>query len=241
MGSVYRLRPLNDRTIEELKEPYLWFSKPSGFTGDVNDSNIRLMIDDNEIIKKAFSFVLNEDGINELNDRMEHIGVCCFTKTLPSNKTKDRFPNGKNSICIEYDKEKLSDYFLNKENMPDCFKEVIYHNEPITVESEDDYHFLYKTEANGLIYKSIYEMQRDPKKFMDELLFFLLTRISTKFKKQKELRIIWAGYRIKTNEEKGYHIGIPENCIKCIYIYPNTDDEFVDEIKKLGYDVKEMS
>lgn len=69
---------------------------------------------------------------------MAHIGVCCFTKTLPSNKTKGKFPNGENSICIEYDKE------------------------------------------------------------------------------------------------KGYHIGIPENCIKCIYIYPNTDDEFVKKNQEIG-------
>lgn len=75
---------------------------------------------------------------------------------------------------------------------------------------------------------------------MDELLFFLLTRISKRSQNQDELRIIWAGHRIVKNKDKGYHIDIPNDCIKCIYIYPNTAPEFVEEIKEIGYVVKEL-
>ena len=239
MGSVYRVRPLNDNTLSELNESYLWFSKPSGFK-DVEDSNIQLMIDENEIVQKAFSLILKEDGIAELKEKMKHIGICCFTKTLPTTERKERLPKGKNSICVEYDKEKLSDYFLNKEKLPDCFKEIIYSNKPIKVEKEDDYHFLYQKDENGELYKSIFEMQRNPQK-RDEFMFFLLTRINEKFKQQEEIRIIWAGFRIKESEDMGYHINIPKECIKYIHIYPNTDPDFVDKIKKLGYDVKDYT
>ena len=34
MDVVYRVRPANEFTIAELKEPYLWFSRPVGFKGD---------------------------------------------------------------------------------------------------------------------------------------------------------------------------------------------------------------
>ena len=29
MNEIYRLRPVIDKTIEELTEPYLWFSRPT--------------------------------------------------------------------------------------------------------------------------------------------------------------------------------------------------------------------
>ncbi len=81
-------------------------------------------------------------------------------------------------------------------------------------------------------------MKYDPKHFMDKLLFFLLTRINERYSRQKECRIIWAGFRIKESEDKGYHINIPNNCIKYIYIYPDTPNDFKESIMSLGYEVK---
>lgn len=237
MSSLYRLRPYNEHTISELRDPYLWFSKPSAYK-DTEDSNVRLMIDDNEILHNALTLILNDHGIEELEKLMAHIGICCFTKDIPRAQDRFAFPNGKKSICIEYDREKIANYFLNVLGMPDCFKEVVYSNTPIKVETDGNYHILMRKDEDGDLYESILQMKYDPKHFMDKLLFFLLTRINERYSRQKECRIIWAGFRIKESEDKGYHINIPNNCIKYIYIYPDTPNDFKESIMSLGYEVK---
>ena len=40
MNNIYRVRPANEYTIDELKNSYLWFSRPKGFKGDIDDANI---------------------------------------------------------------------------------------------------------------------------------------------------------------------------------------------------------
>lgn len=237
MGSIYRHRPHNENTLSELSEAYLWFSKPSAFK-DVEDSNVQLMISKNEILQRAFSLVLNEYGLNELQQKLKHIGICCFTTQFPSINARKYFPKGKNSICIEYDKEKLANHFLNRIGMPDCFKEVIYSNEPIKIGNDGDYHILMRKDKDGEYYESILGMKFDYKRFFEKLLIFLLTRINERFINQKELRIIWAGFRIIESENLGYHVDIPKDCIKCIYIYPDTPIEFLEAVNILGYDVK---
>ena len=239
MSSIYRLRPYNKKTIGELSDAYLWFSKPSAFK-DVEDSNVQLMISKNDILKRAFSLVLNKDGLEELQQKLKHIGICCFTAELPSIKDRRYIPNGKRSICIEYDKEKLVSYFHNSIGMPDCFKEVMYSNEPIKIEKDGDYHILMHKDENGEYYESILGMKFEPKRFFENLLFFLLTRINERYKNQKEWRIIWAGFRINENEDLGYHVNIPENCIKCVYIYPDAPADFVKALTSLGYNVKTL-
>lgn len=237
MSSIYRLRPYNENTINELKEPYLWFSKPSAYK-DVEDSNVRLMIEGNEILQKAFSLLLNEQGIAELKKLMAHTGICCFTKDIPSAQDRFAFPNGRKSICIEYDNEKLAEYFLSVKGMPDCFKEVVYSDTPIKIETDGNYHILMRKDEDGDLYESILQVKYDPKHFMDKLLFFLLTRINERYCRQKEFRIIWAGFRIKESEDLGYHINIPKDCIKYIHLYLDTQDYFKKSIAELGYEVK---
>ncbi len=51
MSQVYRLRPSNDQTLDELKNNYLWFSRPSRYK-DVADSNVVAFTENNESIKK---------------------------------------------------------------------------------------------------------------------------------------------------------------------------------------------
>ena len=237
MSSIYRLRPYNENTISELLDAYLWFSKPSAYK-DVEDSNVQLMIEENEILQKAISLVLNEQGLDEFQKMMKHIGICCFTTQIPSIKERKYFPHGKNSICIEYDQEKLSTFFLNTKSMPNCFKEVVYSNTPVKVENDGDYHILMRKDENGELFESILGMEYDSNRFMDKLLFFLLTRINERFKNQKEMRIIWAGFRIIKSDALGYHVNIPKDCIKCVHIYPDSPADFINAVNKLGYDVK---
>ena len=236
MDCIYRFRPYNDNTRRELSDGYLWFSKPSAFK-DVDDSNVRLMIESNAILQKAFSLALNAQGLEELKRLMAHIGICCFTKDIPTIKNRTYFPHGKTSICVEYDKEKISRHFLSL-GMPNCFKEVVYSNSPVKVEHDGAYHILTKKDDEGECYESILGMRYDTNRFMDKLLFFLLTRIKEKYKRQKELRIIWGGFRIVENEALGYSVNIPKDCIENIYVYPDSPSEFTKAVKELGYDIK---
>ena len=237
MSNVYRLRPCNDNTLSELSDAYLWFSKPSAFK-DVEDSNVQLMISGNEILQRAFSLVLNEDGLKELQQKLKHVGICCFTTELPSINRRKFFPKGMRSICIEYDKDKLVNHFLYHIGMPNCFKKVIYSNVPVKIETSGDYHILIHKDENGEYYESILGLKFAPKQFIEKLLFFLLTRINERYINQKELRVIWAGARIFASEDVGYKVNIPKDCIKSVYIYRDTPIGFIKALNNLGYDVK---
>lgn len=240
--SIYRLRPINKNTIDELKNQYLWFSKPHGFK-DVEDANIGLFIEQNTIVRDALLQVFSPQGIEELADKMRHIGICCFTKVIPSCKDKLKFPNGHNSIVIEYDKTAIKEFFYNsKYANANCFKSVIYTNEPIRIIKDDEYHYLYSEDEKGCFYKSIKELKLHPR-YIDDFLFFLLTRLNTKFKIQKEERIIFSGHNIKEfNEDiNGYSITIPPECIKHIHYYSKCDSNFLDSISELGYDINTIN
>ncbi len=83
--SVYRLRPTNNKTIEEITQAYLWFSKPKGFKDCKQDSNIQAFFDNCDILKDALDGYLTKEEIKYLYSHMKHIGICCFTKDLPSD------------------------------------------------------------------------------------------------------------------------------------------------------------
>lgn len=109
----YRLRPMNEMTIDELDNHYLWFSKRSGFN-DKCDANIGAFIEDTPHIKRGLLLRYSKEDIDELIRQMDNLGICCFTKKLPSKKNLIKFPNGRKSICVEYNKKIIEDYFLNK-------------------------------------------------------------------------------------------------------------------------------
>lgn len=104
--SIYRLRQINDNTINEITTPYLWFSKPSGFN-DIQDSNIQAFFDNCDILREMIEKRMTEDGKAILYLYIKHIAVCCFTDFLPTKKQRRYFPNGRKSICVEYDKDLL--------------------------------------------------------------------------------------------------------------------------------------
>jgi hypothetical protein len=53
MNSIYRLRPFDEKTIDEFKNSYLWFSRPTEYN-DISDSNVIAFIEHNESIKDSF-------------------------------------------------------------------------------------------------------------------------------------------------------------------------------------------
>jgi hypothetical protein len=235
---IYRLRPLAESTLTELKEPYLWFSKPTAFK-DVEDANISMFVEHNGIVKDALSQVFSENQIQELTDRMRHIGICCFTTHMPNREEKNQFPKGYRSMVIEFDKECLSEYFLNSQYaIANCFYPIKYTDNPIKVEQDGNYHYLYDKGDWGEHYKSIKELAIHPR-YVDRFIFFLLTRLNERFSIQKEERIILSGHNIKEFDDNvaGYKIQIPRKCIRKIYFYDG-DSPYVEKVRNLGYETE---
>lgn len=63
MSSIYRVRPANKSTLDELTNSYLWFSKPNGFKGDAKDANIGAFVTDTAAIKRGIDFYFEMLGI----------------------------------------------------------------------------------------------------------------------------------------------------------------------------------
>lgn len=233
MSSIFRVREVCDNSYEELKESYLWFSRRCGFK-DINDANIGEFFTCNNTILKALKRHMTEDGIQELCTLMDCTGICCFTKELPSLDNKSHFPRNKDSICIEYHKETLENFFSNSHYaMADCFKEIVYADDILKLEQDGDYHILVSQDTDGSFYESVYALTKD-EKALDKLMWMALTRISTRFSNQKESRIILGGRNIPSFDKdlKGYQVPIPPSAIKAIHIYPNTSADFIKRLKK---------
>jgi hypothetical protein len=233
MSKIYRLRPAEVTTIDELANNYLWFSRPTGFK-DSEDANIIAFTNENENVKDAFDRVFLSH--NFLAEELRNIGICCFTEYLPKDEKWKCFPKGHNGIFIEYNREKLEQYFLDKYFLGDCFKKVEYLKDQLLLRSstEDDYDILWDVCEDGELYLSIRgDIERDAKK-MDEFILKLLTRINIKFKEQNELRIILSGCRIPSRKPdlKGYQVPIPSDFIERIYVLPKTPENFINQLKK---------
>ena len=230
MSSIYRIRPVNDYTIDELNNHYLWFSRRSGFN-DHDDANVGTFLDNNEIIHKAFERIFSPEEIQELRTKMDCTGICCFTEKKPSYKDKSHYPGGKDCICIEYNREAIESYFLDKCFLADCFSKVHYFDSPVIFEQDGDCHILTKKDEDGCLYESVRELTRTEKN-LDKFIHYLLTRINSKFHYQKETRIILGGPHIPSFDSNmpGYQIQIPENAITKIHLYKDTSREFCDKL-----------
>ena len=231
MECVYRLRPINDKTIEELQNNYLWFSKRCGFK-DVEDANVGAFMCDTPQIQKGFELFLNEKGLADFIRLMDDVGICCFTKDLPQDNELKEFPNGNKSLCIEYNKAVLEDFFFNEiYAMHNPFKEVEYAEKPTIIKTDGEYHIMTKNIPGGEVYESIYTLFNDPKR-IDELVWLLLTRLNIKFYKQKELRIIIGGRNLGNVEDQGtgYNVQIPEGAISRVFLYKDPGEDFFHQL-----------
>ena len=229
---IYRLRPSCDLTIQELQEPYLWFSRPTEYK-DADDSNIFSFIENNESIKSSFERIFKD--YKEVATLSELTGICCFTKTLPPVNHWGKFPKGHNGIFIEYNKKVLENYFVEVFGLEDCFKEIEYNSNPTLLDSLDKHNILWEKKENADYYKALRNIERNPK-LRDQLFLKMFTRINDKFCAQNEARVILGGKNIpdKSESVKGYKVEIPKKSIQKIYIHPKTPQPFVSELKELG-------
>ena len=241
MDTIYRVRPANNHTLDELNNSYLWFSRPIGFKGDINDANIAAFINDTEAIKRGIDHSLPNFPYERFCKQMEHTGICCFTTECPDVKTIRKFPkcsNG-NSICIEYDRHKLEEFFLNHRTAPiyPCFIPVIYDDNPTKLQTNGEWSILWNKDENGEIYKTIPGILHEHPRELDRFIRMLLTRINSQFKGQKEERIILGGRNIPNhdNDLLGYRIPIPEDTIKNVIVYPAVHKSYVEKLEAITF------
>ena len=179
MDTISRVRPANNHTLDELNNSYLWFSRPIGFKGDINDANIAVFINDTEAIKRGIDHSLPNFPYERFCKQMEHTGICCFTTECPDDKIIKKFPkcsNG-NSICIEYDRHKLEEFFLNHRTAPiyPCFIPVIYDDNPTKLQTNGEWSILWNKDENGEIYKTIPGILHEHPRELDRFIRMLLT------------------------------------------------------------------
>lgn len=232
--SIFRIRPSNDLTIDELKKEYLWFSKPTEYK-DQEDANIIAFLEANENVKDAFNRVFS--NYKDLGKSIEKLGICCFTEDLPVIDKWKCFPKGHNGIVVEYDKARLEKYFLDKYYMGNCFSKVEYLDDPIKLLSStnDGYDILWEVDENkNYIYESIRGSIERKNKKMEEFLIKLLTRINIRYQIQKENRIILSQRIVAKflSGTKGYQIPIPIDLILNIYIKKSTPPKFIKSLRE---------
>ena len=219
----------------------MWFSRPIGFKGDTNDANISAFINDTNAIKRGFEYLFPDFLYNEFCELMGHTGICCFTNELPNNTMVKKFPkcsNGK-CICIEYDKHKLEEFFLNHKStpIPQGFNRVIYDDNPTKLETDGEWSILWSKGKNDKLYKTIPGIMHEHPREFDAFIRILLTRINSKFKGQKEERIILGGRNIPSHDNNllGYSIPIPEDTVKNVIVYPNVDRCYVNKLEAIPF------
>jgi len=228
MSYIYRLRPSNTLTLDEITNNYLWFSRPTEFK-DVDDSNVMSFMEINETLGDALNRIFGH--FMDVAKEVSKNGICCFTETLPSIEDWSKFPKGHNGIFIEYRKDILEDFFARHFGIGDCFKKVDYLLNPLYFKSSSNYDVLWKTNEDGELYISLKEFERNDR-LRDELFLRMFTRINYKYQDQKELRIILGGRNIPDKSEglSGYKIPIPKEAINMIYAHPKTPDTVISHL-----------
>lgn len=216
---VYRLRPMKDYTLDELRYHYLWFSTRRGFK-DTNDANIGRFIDQNPLLLKSLRLHFNDSGINELINKMDDTGICCFTKSIPTRKCRRHFPNGNNSICIKYNKVKI-EKALNESKYAiyNPFHDIHYEKDPFKLETDGDFHIAISKNSNEIQYIPICNLC--DKHELEKVIYFLLTNLDYQFAIQNETRIIMGGRNLCYLDriKNGYKVLIPEDAIEEVILY----------------------
>lgn len=238
MSEIYRVRPANDKTLEELTMPYLWFSRPTSFN-DTEDANILSFIETNESISDALNRLFT-DKIDIIKES-QLMGICCFSNGLPTSVGMRFFPGSSKGIVIEYDKEILEKHFIRTLGLGNCFKKIIYTDQPTKFDTSSGYDILWEKNRKDKIYKSVRGITTDAKE-TDKLFVKIFTRLALKYRGQRESRIILAGRNIpdRTSDINGYQVDIPAESIKCIHVHEKSSSAFVQKLKALGFEISIM-
>lgn len=236
---IYRVRPCKPYTIDELRHSYLWFSRPNGFRGDDMDANIGAFVTDTPAIEKGFRVSNPDYPFDKWYELMAHTGICCFTTKLPSSSAIGKYPRCSTArgICIEYDREKLSNFFESHRQYPlhPTFQKVVYDEEPTKLETCDEWSILWGKYDDGTkLYRTIPEILHSHPREFDKFIFKLLTRINSQYSKQHEERIILGGRNIPSHDDvEGYKIEIPSECINRIIVYPKVSKKFKEQLSSI--------
>ena len=238
---IYRVRPINEFTLDELRNSYLWFSRPEAFKGDVEDANIAAFVENTPAIKNGFLSICHKFPFEEWYEKLGHTGICCFTQEYPTSQDISHFPKCKEGkgVCIAYNKNGV-EQFLREHSIPRItrgFNKVVYDEDPTRIETCDEWSILWEKFEDFKYYRTIKEIflsshERD----RDEFLYKLFTRINSRFSYQKEERLILGGVFIPSHDAdiKGYKIPIPINLIEKILVYPKVPRKWGDELNKIG-------
>jgi len=239
MTEIYRLRPANDKTIEELLEPYFWFSRPSEYK-DIEDANVFSFIENNESIKQSFIRLFG--NYDKILEQSKFVGICCFTKILPEIYIWRRFPKGHNGIFIAYDKDIIEKHFKSTYGLDNCFKKIEYLSNPTLFDNFSNYDILWEETKKSKLYKSLREIEKDDK-LRDELFLKMFTKLNETFSFQKELRIILGSRNIPDKSEDiiGYKIPIPKDAILGVYTQPQTPTKTINKIKKVNIEIHKLN
>lgn len=235
---IYRIRPINSNTLDELEHSYLWFSRPCGFKGDVNDANIGAFVEDTEAIRRGITTLCSNFPFDKWYEKMGHIGICCFTSALPSSDELRHFPKCKKGegISIEYNTAAIQDFFTHQSKIPipPLFHKVIYDEEPTKIETCDEWSILWEKGDGFKKYKTIKNIFMNPR-YVDMFVIKLLTRLNTKYHNQKEIRMFLGGCLIPKDAPNvlGYKIYVPVNTINRVIVYPYVDKEWVKILFKI--------
>lgn len=236
--NIFRVRPCNENTIDELKNGYLWFSRPTSFKYKY-DSNIGAFVTDTEAIKNGVLHVCPNFPFDEYYKKMSYTGICCFTRKLPTNKQMKHFPYCQyaKGIAIEFDKGKLEAFFKEHRKHPiyPCFNKVIYSEAPTKLDTCDEWSILWEENENFKKYKTLSGIIHEHPREIDRFVRILLTRLHNRYKYQKEERIILGGCNIPSHNEDttGYQIPVPNETIVKIYVYPKVSASYREKLSSI--------
>ena len=76
MNKIYRLRPADTNTVNELERGYLWFSKPTEYR-DTEDANILACAEKNSTVKEIFNRLFGD--YEDLGNELCHLGMSYVT------------------------------------------------------------------------------------------------------------------------------------------------------------------
>ncbi|MCR5696875.1 MAG: hypothetical protein K6G73_07875 [Marinilabiliaceae bacterium] len=240
---IYRYRDATQKTIEELKTPYLWFPTREGFN-DVNDANIHALFAKNPEFLEKLRELAGDQYIQKYEGALDTTGICCFTRSLRSKKGLSHFP-GKKSIAIVYNKGRLLEFLANTYyiNTKKFARNIRYSKNPTYLFGWDNNKNDIAVDSfdNVIRYEPIARALSD-EKIHDSLIANAFSVLDTKYRKQNEFRIIMGCNIIEINIElekiiqigNGYKVNVSNDTIEKVYVYPNTPNWFIDELNKIS-------
>lgn len=106
---------------------------------------------------------------------------------------------------------------------------------PTKIESIDDWSILWKIGDGYKEYRTIPGILHSHPRVLDEFLFKLLTRISSRYKRQKEERIILGAGMIPSHDPLllGYKVSIPLESLEKVYVYPKVSEEWIKNLEEI--------